>query len=133
MSTPCGVCAKRATCRRLCSKAEKWTDQDYIGQRELSGYQRPVEIEESEGGGSNDWLETVEFHTHLNSTSGSWEDYVNASHAPFPRWPCLTDVENEIIQKFYTEGATYDEIAEWLSYRLRRGSRGRAKVSPQTR
>jgi hypothetical protein len=88
--TLCERCKHRGSCTRLCPTASRYVCKDYVSLRER--YSPKIDFFE-------------------NQTSTGWERVQDAAYTPLPEYGFLRQIENDLLQAVYYEGASYAEAA----------------------
>jgi len=97
----CQECSKWKRCKRLCKKAERYVNQDYVSQRE-----RPIPpLREKDEARFNSNLDNINYHSSVEHLVAEY---------PLCDFPFLTDLQNKCLQMFYAGELTYWEIARNL-------------------
>jgi len=97
----CQECSEKPTCTELCERAERYSNRDYVYQRELPCPEFTLEYLA--------WKAPIE-----------WAVLANYHHEESVNFPFLTNLQNKCLHLFYFEGFTYRQIASCLSGGYRR-------------
>ena len=93
----CQECKKRDDCVALCAKAEKYSYQDWVYNREVYASEDTL-----------DWI-------HLHISRHTWPEMATYFQENKVCFPFLSDVQNKCLSLFYFKGLTYKQIASRLS------------------
>jgi hypothetical protein len=103
----CQECKKKPTCKKLCERAEKWINQDYISQREWIF----PHVRDRRKANLNLPLDNIYQHTKAPHQIDEITSFLNSIEISL----VLTPLQNKCIHLFYIDGFSYKQIAFRLS------------------
>lgn len=105
----CNECEKRSTCKKLCPKAERYVNQDYVPLRESLVTLKP----------DDDGLLMTEDETlsRLALNNGSWADLI-ADESEEPKIKCLNPITNYVLHLRVNERMGWLEIRSAVKKRF---------------
>ncbi len=116
----CKECEKRNSCRSLCKAAEKYVDQDRVGNRdsieyvngepEIFSWGSKEVLVDIPRGNSGERMSESDYFSMLEEKNGTWVDYMREG-TDFQH-PALTPLANLVVNLYHVEGMKWREISK---------------------